>query len=150
MSLIVRLNGPWQLWKIWLSSTRTSRLTSLIIRDVAQSRMYLLLSRSRTHMLIAQDLVFFENAIADLATRTAEQATARGLGSLMVFPSVNPYTDRTIISVLNMMGYAHDKFFLSRRLIAASSDTRILYNKISNLRLTANGHSYSPGSIEMV
>lgn len=68
----------------------------------------------------------------------------------MVFPSVNPYTDRTIISVLNMMGYAREEFLRVSSLLTASSDTRMLYNKISNLRLNANGHSYLPGSIEMV
>lgn len=35
-------------------------------------------------------------------------------------------------------------------LIIVQSDTRILYNQITNLRLAANGHSYFPGSIEMI
>lgn len=30
------------------------------------------------------------------------------------------------------------------------SDNGILYNQIANLRLTSNGHSYCPGTIEMV
>jgi hypothetical protein len=39
MSLIVRVNGLSQSWKIWLSSGRTSRLTCLIIRSITPSSM---------------------------------------------------------------------------------------------------------------
>ena len=39
MSLIVRLDGLAQSWKIWLSSGRTSRLTSLIIRNISPTGM---------------------------------------------------------------------------------------------------------------
>ncbi|KAJ5828077.1 uncharacterized protein N7525_006330 [Penicillium rubens] len=88
MSLIARLYGPSQSWKIWLSSAKVSKLTPLVIRNINPSQ-----------------LAVFEEAIADLATTTARQAAGRGVGSLMVFPSVNPYTSRTVISVLNMICY---------------------------------------------
>lgn len=40
MSLIARLNGPSQSWKIWLSSAKVSKLTSLVIRNINPSRMW--------------------------------------------------------------------------------------------------------------
>jgi hypothetical protein len=95
-------------------------------------------------------LAVFEEAIADLATTTARKAAGRGAGSLMVFPSVNPYTSQTVISVLNMIWYANKVPLKAVVLIIVQSDTRILYNQITNLRLAANGHNYCPGSIEMI
>ncbi|KAL4800190.1 hypothetical protein BDV19DRAFT_353581 [Aspergillus venezuelensis] len=49
----------------------------------------------------------------------------------MVFPSINPHTRLPVVSVLNML-----------------SDTRCLYNSINNVKLRANGHTYSTGPVE--
>jgi hypothetical protein len=53
-------------------------------------------------------MAIFEDAIADLAIHSAQQTIARGLGSLMIFPSVNPHMSRTMLSVLNMTWYANN------------------------------------------
>ncbi|PLN83878.1 hypothetical protein BDW42DRAFT_163687 [Aspergillus taichungensis] len=113
-SLIVRLDGLSQSWKIWLFSGRTSRLTSLIIRDVAQAH-----------------LATFEGIVSDLAITMARSAIHRETASLMVSPSINPHTGLPVVSILNML-----------------SDATLLQDKIRNLNLTANGHSYSTGRIE--
>lgn len=42
------------------------------------------------------------------------------------------------------------KSLLTLFLILSQSDTRQLYNNIGNVKLTANGHSYSTGPIESV
>ncbi|KAA8642983.1 uncharacterized protein ATNIH1004_009745 [Aspergillus tanneri] len=117
VSLIVRLNGLSQSWKIWLSSGRTSRLTSLIMSNIPSPK----------------ELVAFENVISDLAITAARPAIHQGMSSIMVFPSINPYMELPVISVLNML-----------------CDTRRLYNSITNVKLTANGHRYSTGPIETV
>ncbi|CRG84159.1 hypothetical protein PISL3812_01482 [Talaromyces islandicus] len=117
MSLIVRLNGDSKSWKIWLFSARTSRLTSLILRNINPS----------------EELAEFENTVSELAVIAASPAIHRGMGSLMVSPSINPYTELPVISVLNML-----------------CDTRRLYKCIGNVTLTTNGHSYSTSPIETV
>ncbi|KAH1328395.1 hypothetical protein KXW98_005604 [Aspergillus fumigatus] len=116
MTLIVRLNGRSQTWKMWLSSSRTSRLTCLIIRDINPSK-----------------LAIFDDVISDLGIAMTRQAFHRGTASLMVSPSINPYTGLSVVSVLNML-----------------CDASQLYNTIENVKLTANGHSYSTGPIEAV
>ncbi|KMK58260.1 hypothetical protein Y699_03680 [Aspergillus fumigatus Z5] len=116
MTLIVRLNGRSQTWKMWLSSSRTSRLTCLIIRDINPSK-----------------LAIFDDVISDLGIAMTRQAFHRGTASLMVSPSINPYTGLSVVSVLNML-----------------CDASQLYNTIENVKLTANGQSYSTGPIEAV
>ncbi|GFG03328.1 hypothetical protein IFM61606_04845 [Aspergillus udagawae] len=68
----------------------------------------------------------FDGIISDLAIRMARQAFHRGTASLMVSPSINPYTGLPVVSVLNMLC------------------------KIEDVKLTANGHSYSTGPVESV
>ncbi|OJJ40810.1 hypothetical protein ASPWEDRAFT_235042 [Aspergillus wentii DTO 134E9] len=115
MSLIVRLNGQPVAWKIWLFS-RKSTLSSLIIENIPPSYLNEL-----------------EYKINQLATNVAAQTVDRRAGSLMAFPSINPYTDLPGISVSNMI-----------------CDTRQLYNQINHLNLIASEHSFSTGSIEVV
>lgn len=64
-----------------------------------------------------EELAAFENIISELAITTARPVIRRQMGSFMIFPSINPYTELPVVSILNMIWYA--------------SDT-VLFNAISN------------------
>lgn len=51
------------------------------------------------------EMAAFEDIVNQIAFRTAVQTISRGLGSLMVFPSLDTPSGRPAISVLNMTWY---------------------------------------------
>lgn len=93
-------------------------------------------------------MVQFEDIVSRLASWAAFQNVSRGLGSLIVSGSQDPYSGRPTISVLNMTWY--DRPSQLSVLLTACSDTRHLYNQVRQLKLTANGQSFCQGGVGTV
>ncbi|KAL2010812.1 hypothetical protein VTN00DRAFT_3530 [Thermoascus crustaceus] len=93
-SLLVRMHGRQQLWKLRVSSRRTSRVTTLLLGNVSPSK-----------------LVDFESRINELAMAQARRVVSRRVGSMLAFPCVDTH-GQPQIAVLNMMcdtRHLHDR-----------------------------------------
>ncbi|THC91835.1 hypothetical protein EYZ11_008705 [Aspergillus tanneri] len=87
-------------------------------------------------------LVAFENVISDLAITAARPAIHQGMSSIMVFPSINPYMELPVISVLNMLWYVKTNPCEGAWLFSETADVILnTHSEAQNFDITDDGIS---------